>query len=74
MQRTRENFFDNAKACITEVKNGRVKLPSHTFLGDYFDECEKRGQAALNGEYDHTLTFLQHAHWIQTGDMIALLP
>jgi hypothetical protein len=28
----------------------------------------------LAGSYDHTLTFLQKAYWIQTGECVALLP
>lgn len=74
MQAARQWFADNAQGCIDEVKRGDVILPKHTSQASYFEQCEKRKIQALAGEFDHTLTFLQHAHFIQTGECIALLP
>lgn len=71
---TRRHFADNARRCITEVEEGRVILPGHTPFEKYAAECHARAAEYMAGTWDHTLTFLQRAAWIQTGIMVALLP
>lgn len=68
---TRQWFADNALACIAEAESGSV------FVNDpksHREWCMQRHADALAGRSDHTLTFLQRAHWIQTGEMVPLLP
>lgn len=69
--KAREWFADNARGCIEEVQNGSVKVNDPE---SYFKWCEERVKDALAGHNDHTLTFLQRAHYIQTGECVALLP
>lgn len=71
IRETRQHFADISYACIAEVKSGDVKV-NHQDV--YFIRREAEAKAALDGEFDHTLTFLQRAYWLQTGVMIALLP
>lgn len=71
MQATRQHFADNAIACIAEVLDGTVRVNDPE---SYYAWQEERAIEALAGNCDHTLTFLQRAYWIQTGDMVALLP
>jgi len=72
--KTREHFFNIKMACIDDVKSGKLILPKHTDQATYFAERYKSAMDSMLGRNDHTLTFLQRAHWIQTGDMFALLP
>lgn len=74
MQKTREIFAAGIVAEITEIESGTFKLPAHNPKVAHFAYLAKRKAAYLAGETDHTLTFLQRAHWVQTGEMIALLP
>ena len=71
MQAARQAFADNAQGCIDEVESGAVKVNDKE---SYYEWCIDRARAALAGEYDHTLALLQKAHYIQTGECIALLP
>ena len=71
MQKTREWFADNAQGCIDEVVSGDVRVNDPE---TYFQMCETRKEDAIAGRYDNTLAFLQRAHYIQTGECIALLP
>ena len=68
---TRQHFADIDQACIDEVKSGAVRVNDPA---SYFAWCEQRAKDGMEGKHDHTLTFLQRAYWIQTGEMIALLP
>ncbi|OME55423.1 hypothetical protein BSK59_13170 [Paenibacillus odorifer] len=71
IQKAREWFADNAQACIDEVLNGEVKVNDQD---SYIKWRQENINDALKGRYDHTLSFLQRAHTIQTGECIALLP
>lgn len=64
-------FADNCQGMIDEVKNGTVKVNDPE---GYIKYCEKQKQKWLNGDFKISLTFLQHAYYIQTGESIALLP
>lgn len=68
---TRQWFADNAHACIAEARSGAVRVND---LPAYIAWREESAVAALRGDYDHSLTFLQRATYIQTGDCPALLP
>lgn len=69
--KTREWFANNAKECIDEVRCGKVKVNDPE---SYFQWCETRIKDALTGRNDHSVTFLQRAYFIQTGESVALLP
>jgi len=71
IQKTREWFAKNAQECIEEVNSGKVKVNDPE---SYFQWCKIRMEDAIVGRNDHTLTFLQRAHYIQTGECVALLP
>lgn len=71
IQATRQWFADNAQACIDEVKSGTVKVNDPE---SYYLWQREWAVQALAGAYDHTLAFLQKAHYIQTGECVALLP
>lgn len=71
IQKTRKWFADNAQACIDEVRSGEVKVNDPEA---YFAWREESIKDAIECRNDNTLTFLQRAHYIQTGDCIALLP
>jgi hypothetical protein len=69
MQKAREWFADNAQACIDEVRNGNVIVNDPE---TYYEWCEERKRDAAEGRIDHTFTFLQRAHFIQTGECVPL--
>ena len=70
--KTREHFANICLGCIEEVKNGDVKVYcSHE---EYFKRRLEERKHILNGEFDHTLTFIQYATYLQTGEMRAVLP
>jgi hypothetical protein len=71
MQKAREQFAANSEACIAEVKSGDVKVNDPE---SYFVWMQQLAADALAGRSDHTLTFLQRAYFIQTGECVALLP
>jgi hypothetical protein len=71
IQKTREWFHDNAIACIEEVKSGKVKVND---CESYFEWRNREAKEYLEGCHDRTLTFLQRAYFIQTGESVAMLP
>jgi hypothetical protein len=66
---TREHFAANAQACIDEAVSGAVKVND---LPNYIEWRKEQIADALAGKDDHTFTFVQCAHWIQTGECIGL--
>lgn len=74
VQAARQWFADNADACVREAEDGTAPLASHYPLEKYRQDMETAKQYALTGCIDHTLTFLQRAYFIQTGESVALLP
>lgn len=69
--KTRQWYYDNAMACIAEVKSGEVKVNNPE---KYFDDCNRRAKEYLEGKWDHTLAFCQTAHYLQTGECHPILP
>jgi len=68
--KTRKWFSDNAIACIEEVKSGKV------FVNDqenYFKWESNKAKEYIDGKHDNVIAFLQRAHYIQTGEWVALL-
>lgn len=68
---TRQWFADNAHLCIAEAQSGEVYVNDPVDYATWQLQC---ASAALRGDYDHSLTFLQRATYIQTGECPALLP
>lgn len=71
IEKTRKWFSNNAIACIEEVKSGKVYVNDKEC---YFNWRNKEAKEYMEGKHDHTVTFLQRAYFIQTGESIALLP
>jgi hypothetical protein len=65
---TRQWFADNAQACIDEVMSGDVKVND---VVSYVKWRKEQIADSLAGRSDHTFTFVQRAHTIQTGECIA---
>lgn len=66
--KTQNWFANNAMACIEEVKTGKVNDPE-----SYFKWRNEQAKEYIEGNFDITLTFLQRAHYIQTGQSVALM-
>lgn len=82
MQKTREHFAANKRLCAAScVEFGSMPkedLPEGFFFvngaDSYKRQCREGAEKMLRGEGDHTLTFLQYAYYVQTGESIAILP
>ena len=62
---------------IDEIRRAHQKRADLLVLAGYTEQREKmaaRKASALAGEFDHTFTFMQRAHYMQTGECVALLP
>ena len=70
----RQWFADNADACVREAEDGTAPLASHYPIELYREKMAARKASALAGEFDHTFAFMQRAHYMQTGECVALLP
>jgi hypothetical protein len=71
IQKTRKLFAEISLDCITEVQCGKVIVNDPE---SYFTWREEEAKEALEGKSDNTLTFLQRAYYVQTGESVALLP
>jgi hypothetical protein len=67
---TRMHFADIHRACIADALTGETRVNNPK---TYIEWEMKRIEQCMRGEFDHTLTYLQAALWIQTGDCIAIL-
>jgi hypothetical protein len=70
VQATREWFAQNGRDCIEGATAGKWHVND---LSRYVEWQNRRIAASLAGEYDHTLTFVQRALYIQTGVSVPLL-
>lgn len=70
IQATRQWFADNARACIEEMESGAVRVNDPE---SYRAWCEERARDALAGASDRSLTFIQRAYYIQTGECVPML-
>jgi hypothetical protein len=71
IQETLKWFYDNALGCIEEVKSGKVKVNDPE---SYFKWRTEQANEYKEGNIDISVTFLQRAYYIQTGESVALLP
>lgn len=71
IQKCRQWFADNAQGCINQAKSGEIYVND---LFQYTERQEALTDEYLDGAWDHTFAFLQRAHYIQTGECVALLP
>ena len=67
---TRAYYIDNCEKCIVGAINGDFRVNDLDKYIKWQRQCIVR---TTNGENDHTLTFLQHALWLQTGETVAIL-
>lgn len=70
----RQWFIDNQQACIEGALDGTLGLASHVDVAPYVADCKAKQVDYLLGGIDHTFTFMQRAHYIQTGECVSLLP
>lgn len=68
--RTREHFAEIGRRCIAEAQSGATRVND---LASYVAWREQAIEDSLAGRGDHTLTFMQRALYLQTGDCPALL-
>jgi hypothetical protein len=68
---TRQHFADIHRACIREAEAGEVRVND---LASYVQWQEACIRSALDETSRLSVTFLQRAYWLQTGDCPALLP
>lgn len=67
---TRQWFADNCQACINDAISGAQKVNDLVY---YVNKKTEHKADALSGKWDHTFSFLQRAHFVQTGECVALL-
>lgn len=68
---TREHFAQIHVDCIIGASEGEFFVND---LMSYIAWQFGMLRATERGDYDHTFTFLQFAHFLETEDCIALLP
>jgi hypothetical protein len=74
IEKARQWFIDNQQACIDGAVNGTLGLASHVDINEYVQSRINEQRSIQNGEWDNSFTFMQLAHYIQTGESVALLP
>lgn len=67
----RQHFAGIHDECASGAKGGLFSVYN---LDEYVVEQGRLKEQSLNGDFDHTFTFLQMAHYFQTGNCVALLP
>ncbi len=67
---TREQGIAQCEACIAEAESGAVFVND---LPGYIAYQRGDQEKYRNGDYDHTLHFLQRAIYIQTGESIPMM-
>lgn len=70
IQRTREHFAALGRACIDDARCGAVPVGN---LESFIAWQEGMISSYLAGDSDDTFTFMQRAHWLQTGECLPLL-
>lgn len=68
--KTREHFVAVERACIEEAVSGNVRVND---LESYVKWCERNISEHYSGENDHTFTFRQYAHYLETGEYVPFL-
>lgn len=67
---TRVHFADIERACIADILDGRVRVEHPAVVIKWHEDAIPHH---LAGKWDHTLTFIQAALCIQTGECISIL-
>ena len=67
IDRTREHFAELGRQCIADAKSGATYVND---LPSYVIWQRANIKRFLAGDFDHTFTFLQRAHWLQTGECL----
>lgn len=70
IQRTREHFIDIHRRCIEEAQSGQTRVNDLASYVAWQEDCI----ADMADKEQFSVTFLQRAHWLQTGECVALLP
>lgn len=70
IQKAREWYAANSLACIDEAVSGVVQVND---LSAYVDWHFVMYNKSLAGAYDHTVAVRQRAHYIRTGECLAIL-
>jgi hypothetical protein len=70
IQKTREWFADNSRACIEEARSGETRVNN---LESYIAWREAAIADSLAGKGDRSVAFIQRAYFIQSGQSIPLL-
>ena len=67
---TRQHFANVIAECIADARSGKLKVNDiERYIREWGDDLSR----TINGEYDHTFTHRQHAHYLLTGECFALL-
>lgn len=69
-ERTRQHFAQICNDCIAGAINGEWKVND---LSSYIIWQTDMLARTLAGQYDHTFTHLQFAHFLATGECVPLL-
>lgn len=80
--RTRQHFADNCTLCAASAVEydsiPKDQLPEGKFfvndLAGYIADRQAVTLDFIEGKNDNSFTFWQRAHWLQTGECVALLP
>jgi len=67
---TRTHFIRICSDCIEDAVSGKQKVND---LPNYVLQQTQEMVNIGSGRYDHTFTFLQMAHYIETGECVPLL-
>lgn len=70
INKTREHFAVIHRRCIDNVRNGTKVVNNPESYIAWRETAIKDG---LAGKYDHTLSFQQMAHYLETGECVSLL-
>ena len=71
MTAARQWYADNWKALLSDAESGRRRVND---LATYRAWCERAAEQALDVSRIPSFAMLQRAHFIQTGESVALLP
>lgn len=71
--KTREWFINNQLGQVAEVERGEVYLNPEYGLERLKSECLKNIEDIKQGDWDHSLTFVQRAYYIQSNKCVGLL-
>lgn len=69
IERTRAHFVDIYQRCIEEARDGTTRVNDLESYVAWQLDCISEMES---GKGDHSFTFLQRAHWLQTGESVPL--